>query len=195
MSRAAHRIHPMGPLELEVAVERQHSGAVVWQGEAKPPKLISRPQAEDHLRWYFGDAAGELGLRGMNLEPSPGGSDGVAAAERQTAAYSRYVDVRSALLRVDGDDRRVLALAYLERTWPEGLADWYEKAGVGGWLVARTEQACHGRTISVDDGAAQLAAMVRVPAKQAEAALLRARAERRLREALQRFCEAWEGGR
>jgi hypothetical protein len=183
----------MGPLELEATVEVRHSGKVAWRSSDPPDRSLARPVAEGHLRWYFGDAAGELGLRAMNLEPTPGGSDGVAAAERQTLAYIRFTSVRRVLLALAADDRRVLSLAYLERTWPTALSDWYEKAGVGAWLWARYEQAGHGTIVSVDDAAHALAALASQQARAGDVALLRARAERRLREALGRFCEAWNG--
>jgi hypothetical protein len=133
----------MGPLELEATVERRHSGQVAWRSSDPPDRLQARPIAEADLRWYFGDAAGELGLRGMSLEPTSGSGDGVAAAARQTLAYVRFRDVRRALLALSSDDRRVLALAYTERRSPpnDPLAGWHEKAGVAAWLIARTEQA------------------------------------------------------
>lgn len=193
--RAAYRTRPMGPLELEATVLKAHSRATPWRSEARPTvPLQPRPLAEADLRWFHNEAAGELGLRAMSLEPTAGRGDGVQAAERQTAAYVRYTAVRAALLTLPADDRRVLSLAFTERHYHEPLTGWHERAGVAAWLLARQEQACHGRTISPDDALALLAEMASDRGRAVEAGLLRSRAERRMREGLDRY-RAAQGAR
>lgn len=171
---------------------KPHKGLLPYKGDFKAGMTRRRrATAEADLRWFFGEARGVLGLRGQSYEPGQRGEDSVAAAERRTDAYVRWVGVQAGLENIGADDRRVLSLAFVDRSWPAEIADWYEKAGVGAWLLSRIEQACHGRAVAVDVATGMLVAMAKDQTQVAEVSLLRAKAERRLREALERYCEAY----
>ena len=132
-------------------------------------------EAAIELRWFFGEAEGELGLRGVSLEPSGGGEQPEAAASRQTSAYLRWTDTSRRLTAIGAPLERVLRLAYTPHRWA-GLGRWYELAGVAAWLTDREDVIAAARRIE------KLATT--------EADALRARAKDMLRTALREFVEA-----
>lgn len=97
-------------------------------------------EAATELRWFFTEAEGDLGLKGVSLEPS-GSEPGHQAAERRASRCVRWSEVSRRLDAIGTEHRRVLHLAYgpKPRSWPMGLARWYEEGPVAAMLKDRED--------------------------------------------------------
>lgn len=173
-----------------------------------------RLKAERDLRWFFGDAEGDLGVRAINYERimeqraheklardewlreedrlgartrrnNAAAAAAAMAADRADVCI-RYGSIAAAFRALAHDDARVLALAYTARPWPPELDSWNEHAGVAAWLLSRG---------NVDDAAGELLAMVRDQDRAPDVGALYTRATRRLREALREYCAAADAPR
>lgn len=98
---------------------------------------LSRLFIEAELRWFFTEAEGALGARGVNLSPSGGEprDHEIRTNQRHTDCL-RWSRVAKALRDLPPGSERVLSLAYTPHHW-EGLERWYERAGVAALIVAR----------------------------------------------------------
>lgn len=107
---------------------------------------MSAALARLDLRWFFTEAAGDLGLSAQDYQPRGARSsspDGAAAARHHEAAVIRWTEVIRRLRALPEGHERVLRVAYgpLPPGWPRGLERLYELAGVAALLLERARLA------------------------------------------------------
>lgn len=90
--------------------------------------------ARHDLRWFFAEAEGDLGLRGIDYDRSGGEVDPHEIAARRIEDVARWTNVATRLRAIGTTHERVLRVAFTPHRWP-GLERWYELAGVAALIV------------------------------------------------------------
>lgn len=93
-------------------------------------------ERDDDLEWYYCERAGDLGLRGVQIEPSVRGEAKCGPTERQIVDAARARVIEAALHSLSLTDQRVLKQAH-ERLTP---ARQIELSGLGPLAVVIEDQ-------------------------------------------------------